>query len=134
MNKEKQVILKQNFPILFSFLPNFKENPNLSYTEMLDFSNRKSIGLGIECGDGWFDLIYNLSEKLENLHQDLKVVQIKEKFGTLRYYLEVDTEESIKLIQEAENSSGNICEICGKSGTLIGKGWAKARCEEHKEL
>ena len=45
---------------------------------------------GMECGDGWYDLLDDLLHKLDFIskHSGVQVVanQIKEKFGTLRFY------------------------------------------------
>ena len=53
---------------------------------------------GFECGDGWFQLIYDLSASIEDIALQLKndgfpeerlpaVFQVKEKFGGLRFYV-----------------------------------------------
>jgi len=92
-------------------------------------------------GDGWFDLIYNLSEKLEAINNKLpegstkiEASQVKEKFGTLRFYTNgVPSEvfdEARKLIGEAEDLSAITCEYCGKPGKQRGDGWARTRCED----
>ncbi len=54
--------------------------------------------------DGWYELIFNLSEKIEayyteaNAVVDLKVLQIKEKFGILQfYYVFTDYTKNIEL-------------------------------------
>ncbi len=50
-------------------------------------------GAGIACGDGWFDLLDLLCTRLQ-FHTDadgatqVVAVQIKEKFGTLRFHAE----------------------------------------------
>jgi hypothetical protein len=82
-------------------------------------------------GDGWEPLIRRLSEKLEALigDSDARASQCKEKFGTLRFYMDGSTEEMEALIKLAENESAKTCEICGAPGTLVGKGWYKTRCE-----
>ena len=42
------------------------------------------ISFGIECGDGWFKLIYNLIDCIKNYCQcnnhSVKIIQIKEKY------------------------------------------------------
>jgi len=48
------------------------------------------MGRGFECGDGWFELIDCLCETLQWWIQHcemppLRVTQVKEKFGTLRF-------------------------------------------------
>jgi len=91
----------------------------------------------IGCGEGWYDLIDDLSSKLEKLivemdeSEDEKpaATQIKEKFGQLRFYMTSKTEEMDELIEEAENKSARICESCGKKGEIKGVNWFYCRCE-----
>lgn len=54
--------------------------------------------------------------------------QVKEKFGTLRFYMTHQTEEMDKIISVAERKSAITCEECGKKGKLRGSGWASTRC------
>lgn len=96
----------------------------------------------IECDDGWFDLIYELSNEIHKLNpeSDFKIVQIKEKFGGLRYYYEAENfENSViekinDLIVKYEYSSYRICEICGKEATteMVNR-WLKTVCQDHKQ-
>lgn len=93
-------------------------------------------GLPFECGDGWFNLLYNLSKGIQELiddgieSPDFNVVQVKEKFGSLRYYSNGSVEETDKLVDEAKKLSSITCEICGKPGICrdIG-GWLTTLCE-----
>ena len=77
---------------------------------------------GIECDDGWYDLLRDLIKEIkvivEKDNLDVKVVQIKEKFGTLRFYMDGLTDDIIKAIAQAEAKSAVTCEICGKPGKL----------------
>lgn len=47
---------------------------------------------GFACGDGWFLLLWELSEQIERYCQqypeaaELMAVQVKQKFGELRFY------------------------------------------------
>lgn len=82
-------------------------------------------GTGIDCNDGWYNLIYTLLEKIEEVYKrnnrsmdDFIVEQIKEKYGELRFYATTDLKEAFDLIDEYENLSATICENCGKSGSL----------------
>lgn len=86
-------------------------------------------------GNGWFHLLYELSSKLEPLieaqpeDQRAVAVQVKEKFGTLHFYLDFGTEEMNKLIREAETKSSVTCETCGVPGRRREGGWLKTRCD-----
>lgn len=61
------------------------------------------------------------------------VVQVKEKFGTLSFYVQGASEEHYNYIYFAESMSGNTCETCGKPGKRLGRGWIYTACEEHAE-
>lgn len=107
---------------------------------------------GFECEDGWFKLIWDLSEAIEkeltklekaqdpkektiNLlkgKNKFRVMQVKEKFGTLRFYTNFSLDEVEKNIRVADSLSFKTCEICGQLGDLrMKKGWYKTLCEEH---
>ena len=90
-------------------------------------------------GDGWFQLIYDLSEKLERMilalpedeREHCSASQVKEKYGTLQFYMSAETDEMTAAIQEAEDRSSITCETCGAPGKLRGKGWLYTACELH---
>lgn len=66
---------------------------------------------GVECGPGWAGLYQPLID-LCNIY-NVKIGQIKEKFGGLRFYtLEADPRLD-QLIAAAENASEHTCENCG---------------------
>jgi len=58
-------------------------------------------------------------------------VQVKEKFGTLRFYVQGASEEHYNYISFAESMSGNTCEECGSPGKRLGRGWVYTACETH---
>jgi len=96
---------------------------------------------GIECGDGWYKLLDNLSSKIKKeLEKDKKlkknfyVTQIKEKFGGLRFYISYGNDKIFKLIRKAEDDSFDICESCGEKGKLINyRGWYITLCKKCKK-
>jgi len=57
--------------------------------------------------------------------------QVKEKFGTLRFYYSGGDDYISGLVSMAESMSGVTCETCGKPGTRTGGGWVKTVCVEH---
>lgn len=92
---------------------------------------------GLDVGDGWFNILWELSEKIDRLLEnhpkrgDFAVNQVKEKFGGLRYYVscpEDKFEEIQKLISEAEERSFKTCDMCGGEGEIGGKGWITVKC------
>jgi len=57
--------------------------------------------------------------------------QVKEKFGTLRFYY-IGGDDYIRgMVTMAESMSGVTCEECGKPGTQTPGGWIKTVCVEH---
>lgn len=92
-----------------------------------------------ECGDGWFDILLKASIDLQNqinsypkhIREDIVAIQVKEKYGSLRFYLSYYSEELDEIIQKAEESSACTCETCGKPGKIFGSFWLYAACDEH---
>jgi translation initiation factor IF-1 len=94
-------------------------------------------GQRFECGDGWHDIIAQLSGKLEAEarrvgHGDLLVVQVKEKFGALRVYLRGSvSDRGREWVASAEHQSVHACELCGSAGALresAERGYARTLC------
>lgn len=96
-------------------------------------------GVICECGDGWYQLIYTLCVQIENVFtkrgyaiKDFTVLQVKEKFGGLRFYTGSTFEEIFALIERTERKSFVTCEVCGDPGEVQPGYWQKVRCEKHK--
>ena len=89
---------------------------------------------GFNCGDGWFDIIDDLSRRITELDKrdgvQTEAVQVKEKFGTLRFYVDGGSEGVWEAISEAEGRSAVTCEECGKPGQLREGGWLRTLCDE----
>ena len=82
-------------------------------------------------GSGWNLLIKNLIQDLIRLGWDKEVIQVKEKFGGLRFYINEGTSEIHQRIAKAELESMKICEITGKLGKLrTDIGWYRTLCDE----
>lgn len=82
-------------------------------------------------GEGWNDLVERLTHAVIRAQPGVKIDQVKEKFGTLRFYVDSFTEETNRLIEAAEIASESTCEVCGKSGTLRRRSWMVTLCDEH---
>ena len=86
-------------------------------------------------GPGWASLVKLLDQYAELWK--IEPVQVKEKFGGLRYYTD-STEETIPSNNEmflgmtilAEALSFQTCEQCGLPGTQKGQGWIVTMCDE----
>jgi hypothetical protein len=59
--------------------------------------------------------------------------QVKEKFGTLRFYYSGGDDYISGLVSMAESMSGVTCETCGNPGKTVGGGWLTTLCKEHAE-
>jgi len=59
--------------------------------------------------------------------------QVKEKFGTLRFYYSGGDEYISGLVSMAESMSGVTCEECGNPGKQVGGGWITTLCQTHAE-
>lgn len=71
---------------------------------------------------------------LERTEEALKLprfVQIKEKFGTLRLYIDYGSEGDNMVTDYAEAMSSVTCELCGNSGKTYRIGWNQTLCNEH---
>lgn len=83
-----------------------------------------------ECGPGWKSIIDPLISQADK--ESVRVEQIKEKFGRLRFYVNYASDALYDLIDQAEEASAKVCEMCGKPGVLMSKGgWMKTICAEH---
>lgn len=121
MKKELEQILFDRYPEFFS-----ERHMPMSQSCMC---------WGIECGDGWFDLIDKLclllTHKISTTgskYKDFRFQQIKEKYGELRIYHNggaiVDN-----LVDYIASISTNICEICGNKGGMYNvNNWFMVRC------
>lgn len=59
------------------------------------------------------------------------VVQIKEKFGGLRFYYDGGNDKVDGMVRMAESWAAHSCEECGRPGTRRNTGWIKTLCDEH---
>ena len=85
-------------------------------------------------GPGWAEIVEGLWRLCKTQNPPVTVSQVKEKFGTLRFYVHGATMIVRDAIDEAERRSGRTCEVCGNPGDLcVGGHWYMTRCEEHAE-
>jgi hypothetical protein len=121
---------------------------------------------GFECGNGWFNILdqlmgniqshidWNLRQrqvaidfnskaapesmrKVPELVPQVTLDQVKEKFGTLRFYYTGGDNYIDGMVRMAESMSSVICEGCGNVGERRGGGWVHTYCtpcEEAREL
>ena len=81
------------------------------------------MAFGFEIGKGWMPLLIELIDKIQMLvnnnpeYADVEILQVKEKYGSLRVYLNYYYKEIEELIKEYEEKSCYICEECGRIRT-----------------
>lgn len=101
-----------------------------------------------ECDDGWYALLDDLCSILSVISKAsgvrIRATQVKEKFGSLRFYTTLDGAYVKKdqkawfsiiedVINHAEDRSSSACEVCGAYGKLCSSktGWLKTLCKKH---
>lgn len=120
MKQEYDNILCNKYPEIFTHRHNKKQ----------------PIYWGFECGDGWFELIDRLCGIIQNRikyspdTQQVVALQVKEKFGSLRFYYRGGDDYIRGAVELAEFYSGRICESCGNKSSIQNiNGWFTTRCE-----
>lgn len=145
MNKELEDKLAEDFPFM-------RQTESLS--RQLEEGHIGDLygAFGCECDNGWFDLIYSLCTEITGVYKkygipiDITVEQVKEKYGSLRFYYSVqkpnhetvfsDKEKEAhndvrKLVNQWEKKSETVCEKCGKPGKLREDlPWIQTLCDE----
>ena len=106
----------------------------------------QNVYCGFSCPKGWESLIRDLSAKIASLNA-VRVAQVKEKFGFLRYYFDPLSDAGIpldkrttlwknynkakELIKEAEEASQTTCQECGEYGEPRKSSWVSTLCNDH---
>ncbi len=96
---------------------------------------------GCCCGNGWYELIEALCHVLQSMTDEdpkespqVVAFQIKEKFGTLRFYCNAVSDKQNAIINFAQHMSSHCCEICGMSGAKLRQGgWVRTLCDSCEE-
>lgn len=92
------------------------------------------------CGPGWEVLLRRLIVAIHmhlqakpKIAKNFAINDIKEKFGSLRFYYDGGDAHIEKLVEEAEFWSARTCDVCGQPGILAGQHWLQTVCPEHKK-
>lgn len=91
----------------------------------------------IEHGNGWYRLtkkfLIELREKLQcddGFRRGIRVIGLREKYGSLHVILNYGDEEIYKLIEMYQHYSEGVCETCSAPAELyISRGWLFTRCD-----
>lgn len=139
--------LTKRYPEIFKD----RDNPDSKQTLMC---------FGFEHGSGWFWIIDALCAEIMNAHKNEMrrykyaithlaeveradednppecpyAVQVKEKYGTLRFYVDGSTEgwglDSGSYISMMESYSSRVCENCGAPGIANNESWVRTECAD----
>jgi hypothetical protein len=162
MKRELDEALCAKYPLIFK-----DRNADMRTTAMC---------WGLECGDGWYNIIDVLCGLLTSEYRGAKsryehlletgvgnvlygtktvtqealdeakakldeetakvpvAVQVKEKFGGLRFYVQAATKEHYNYISFAESMSYRTCESCGADGKTYTDGWHTTLCDIHAAM
>lgn len=120
MKQELQNKLYEEFPAFFA-------EKDLPITNSL-------MAYGIECGDGWYELIRSLCKEIqeysERTGKQVVATQVKEKFAGLRVYTNYHSDELRAILSKYEKQSFSVCEVTGEPGALCIRGiWYKTLSE-----
>lgn len=111
---------------------------------------------GFAVGKGWWPLIEQLcgtiqrhvdwandtraallvanpyNNKIPEPCEQVVIQQIKEKFGTLRFYYQGGDEYITGAVSLAESLTSHLCEECGGLGKVRHGGWVRVLCDVHE--
>lgn len=108
----------------------FAEHKAKRWSEVVEIRKRlEAEGRFVEKQHGWITEYFQRypTDPFENF----EVVQVKEKFGGLRFYCFGGNDEFRGAVDFAEQLSFRICEECGSLGDLMVRdGWYKTMCED----
>lgn len=97
--------------------------------------------IGGNVNPGWVPIVDELQAAILEIDPDVKVEQVKEKFGGLRYYYFTDSDrepEIEELVRAAEVKAAKTCEVCGADAPdgpdTWGQGWLNTLCPTHGKL
>ena len=96
------------------------------FNEIHPKDNEWTLTLREKITDGTLEL-----HKIEPAIQQVTLDQVKEKFGTLRFYYRGGDEYIRGMVDMAESMSGITCEVCGNVGKMHRGGWLRTLCDTH---
>lgn len=86
---------------------------------------------GFSVGAGWFPIVERALDGLA-AHGEVRLAQVKEKFGGLRIYIDSPewSDEVAKIVDDAEAEAWKTCEDCGATEGVEtkGPGWIRTLC------
>ena len=86
--------------------------------------------------EGWIEVACRQPAREIPEPTEFRVAQVKEKFGTLRFYVYGGNDAIQGMIRLAETMSARTCELCGDPGESTYQkvgGWIQTLCPDHME-
>lgn len=88
------------------------------------------------CGNGWFQLIWNMFEEIENVYKakdvpiNVVIWEIKEKYASMQTVLCKGVAGIHDVTEKYERLSEEVCESCGSQGRVRDMfGWLTVYCD-----
>jgi len=111
----------------------------IDYNEMAKAAKEGNFDLFEKANEYIQDKEYKQKRLAETIAGDFRTVpdsipqvtldQVKEKFGTLRFYYSGGDDEISGMVRMAESMSGVMCEECSAPAETHGPGWIRTICE-----
>lgn len=130
MNKELETKLCSKYPKIFNAVEQYPLSPFPLF--------------GFECDNGWYLLLDQLFGCIQgyidnNDHLNIRQVvatQVKEKFGTLRFYYNGGDNLIEGMVWLAYRLSGVTCEHCGTTDNVTQntEGWISTLCDKCRDI
>lgn len=157
MRKELEMKLAEKYP--FMGRTETSEEQEAKYGRIENLFQ----AFGYECDDGWFSILDSMCDEILTAYEEtgqpvnLVVGQVKEKYGTLRFYYHFEGQTSgaaaidflgqgalrvpgepnplhervAAIVSKWEDKSATVCEKCGKPGKLrTDRRWIRTLCDE----
>ena len=86
--------------------------------------------------EGWLQIMREGCALIEAILKEdptipFQIMDIKEKFGTLRFYYIGGNEQIDEIADRMMELTSSACQRCGKPGTLYTRGWMYVACPDH---
>jgi hypothetical protein len=134
---------------------NWHEVEDIWYEEVAKFNNVRINWTTGTCGPGWWRPLLAALREVDIIMEkhpsfELTILQIKEKFGELRIYRQLqkkghdyesaafadDSGAELRdqigtILDSVVETCRSLCEVCGEPGELRPLGWIKTLCDKH---
>jgi hypothetical protein len=80
----------------------------------------KNIMPSIDCGDGWYTLLYNMCKDLKSVNppNEFMITKIAEKYGDLEVHTKNGNMRTRVILDQYSTKSMEICDECGNAKDL----------------